>query len=172
MRVRQTRSAFSTPHSAAETASSIQMKEVIRSPDDEVLLSELAFDLNDLITYEVSSIILVAEREQANPHGTFRCYMDPHTKAFFIEIPDENTANALTRSALLSILGLAEQAGAETVYVCVRNTLKRQDICLRDFLFLGFERLSAKEQAKISMTKTHQFLKYTVKSDEDDEEDF
>jgi len=140
------------------------------SPDDEILLTELTFDSKDMITYEISSVILVAEREQANPHGTFRCYMDPISKEFFIEIATEGTMNAFTQSALLNILGLAEEAGAETCYICVRKTVNNQEAYLRNFLFVGFQKLTEEEQTKISMTRTHGILKCSLKSD--DEEDF
>jgi len=139
------------------------------SPDDEILLTELAFDTKDITTYEVNSVILVAEREQANPHGKFRCYMDSNTKEFFIEIATEGTMTAFTQSALLNILELAEEAGAETCYICVRKTIKGQETYLRNFLFVGFEKLTEEEQKKISMTKTHGILKCSLNSNEDEE---
>jgi len=139
------------------------------SPDDEILLTELAFDTKDITTYEVNSVILVAEREQANPHGKFRCYMDSANKEFFIEIPNEGTMTAFTQSALLNILDLAEEAGAEICYICVRRTIKGQESYLRNFLFVGFEKLTEEEQKKISMTKTHGILKCSLNSSEEEE---
>lgn len=142
------------------------IKEVERTPDDEILLTELAFDLKNTITYEVSSVILVAEREQANPHGKFRCYMDPIAKEFFIEIPDEGTMSAFSKSALLNVMDLAEKAGAETIFMCVRKSVSRQEAYLKNFLFLGFQKLTAAEQKKISMTQTHSILKCALSSDD------
>jgi len=142
-----------------------KMRKVSISPDDEILLTELTFDAKNLTTYEISSVILVAEKEQANPYGTFRCYMDHTTKEFFIEIPNEGTMKAFHKSALLNTLELAEEAGAKTIYVCVRKTVERQEAYLRNFLFVGFEKLTAGEQKKISMTKTHGILKCSL-SDE------
>jgi hypothetical protein len=139
------------------------------SPDDEILLTELAFDTKDITTYEVNSIILVAEREQANPHGKFRCYMDSANKEFFVEIATEGTMTAFTQSALLNILDLAEEAGAETCYICVRKTIKGQENYLRNFLFVGFQKLTEEEQKKISMTKTHGIMKCSLNSDDDEE---
>jgi len=144
-----------------------KLKEVLRSPDDEILLTELTFDRKDIITYEIDSVILVAEKEQANPSGKFRAFMDPTTKEFFVDISNEGTMNSFTRSALLITLGLAEEAGAEKVYMCVRKTVKSQGAYLRNFLFVGFTKLTEEEQKKISMTKTHSILKYNVKSEED-----
>jgi len=146
------------------------LKKVQMSPDDEILLTELAVDTKNMITYEISSVILVAEREQANPHGKFRCYMDSTTKEFFIEIASEGTMTAFSQSALLNIMGLAEEAGAETCYICVRKTIKGQEAYLRNFLFVGFEKLTEEEQKKISMTKTHGILKCSLKSSDDDED--
>jgi len=142
------------------------------SPDDEILLTELTFDTKDMVTYEVSSVILVAEREQANPHGKFRCYMDSTNKEFFIEIATEGTMTAFTQSALLNIMGLAEEAGADTCYICVRNTVQNQGTYLRNFQFVGFEKLNEEELKKISMTRTHGILKCSLKSEEDEEEDY
>jgi len=146
------------------------LKKVQMSPDDEILLTELAVDTKDMITYEISSVILVAEREQVNPHGKFRCYMDSTTKEFFIEIASEGTMTAFSQSALLNIMGLAEEAGAETCYICVRKTVKGQEAYLRNFLFVGFEKLTEEEQKTISMTKTHGILKCSLKSSDDDED--
>lgn len=140
------------------------------SPDDEILLTELTFDTKDMITYEISSVILVAEKEQANPHGKFRCYMDSTTKEFFIEIATEGMMNAFTQSALLNIMGLAEDAGAETCYICVRKTVKSQEAYLRNFLFVGFQKLTEEEQKKISMTRTHGIMKCSLKSDDEEED--
>jgi len=145
------------------------MRKVETSPDDEILLTELAFDVKPITTYEVNSVVLVAEREQAKPYGKFRCFMDHTTKEFFIEIPDEGTMNAFTQSALINILDLAEEAGAEACYICVRNTISKQDSYLRNFLFVGFNKLSAEEQKKISMTKTHGILKCSLKGDEEED---
>jgi len=119
-----------------------------------------------MITYEISSVILVAEKQQSNPHGRFRCYMDPTTQEFFIEIPNEGTMTAFSQSALLNTLRLAEDAGAETCYICVRKTVQNQGAYLRTFLFVGFEKLTEEEQKKISMTKTHGILKCSLKSDD------
>jgi len=138
------------------------------NPDDEILLTELTFDQKEISTYEISSVILVAERQQVNPNGKFRCFMDVAAKEFFIEIPNEETMNAFTQSALLSILRLAEEAGAETCYICVRNTVNNKESYLRNFLFVGFEKLNQAEQKKISMTKTHGILKCALSSDEDE----
>lgn len=142
------------------------MKKVDRNPEDEILLTELAFDSKNTITYEISSVILVAEREQDNPNGTFRCYMDEASREFFVEIPNDGTMSAFTRSALLNVMDLAAEAGAETMYICVRKTVAKQEAYLKNFLFLGFQKLTAQEQGKISMTKTHGILKCSLNGDD------
>lgn len=147
------------------------MRKVTRNPDDEILLTELAFDSKNTITYEISSVILVAEKEQSNPHGKFRCYMDESSGEFFVEIPNEGTMTAFSRSALLTVMDLAEKAGAETIYICVRKTVSKQEAYLKNFLFLGFEKLTEREQKKISMTQTHGILKCSLKSNGDDYDD-
>jgi hypothetical protein len=150
-----------------EVSETPKINKVERSPDDEILLTELTFDCKDMITYEISSVILVAEKHQSNPNGTFRCYMDSETKEFFIEISSEATMVAFTQSALLNTMKLAEDAGAETCYICVRKDVKNQDSYLRNFLFVGFEKLREAEQKKISMTRTHRMLKCSLKNEVD-----
>jgi len=140
------------------------------SPEDEILMTELTFDTKGITTYEINSVILVAEKVQANPHGTFRCYMDHAAREFFIEISTEETMLAFTQSALLNIMHLAEEAGALTCYVCVRNTVQNQGTHLRNFKFVGFEKLNEQELKKISMTRTHGILKSSLKTDEDEED--
>lgn len=173
-RVALIRAAFSVKSTFIEkdAPNTPKLVEVALSPDDEILMTELTFDAKGITAYEISSVVLVAEREQANPHGTFRCYMDHAAREFFIEIPTEETMHAFTQSALLNIMGLAEEAGADTCYICVRDTVKNQETYLRNFQFVGFEKLNQEEQKKISMTRTHGILKCSLKSGEDEEEDY
>jgi len=141
-----------------------QLKKMVRSPSDEVLLTELAIDAKDITIYDITSVILVGEKAESKPHGEFKCYLDNTTKEFFIEITDKTKLEAMTKSALLNILDLAETAYAETVYICVRKTLDSQALSafMKAFLFIGFTQLSAEEQKNISMTQTHTLLKYQV----------
>jgi hypothetical protein len=173
LRVAQIRAAFSVKSTFVEKPAPFtpKLKEVALSPDDEILMTELTFDAKGITAYEISSVILVAEREQANPHGTFRCYMDQAAREFFIEIPTEETMHAFTQSALLNIMGLAEEAGAYTCYIAIRNTVQNQETYLKNFQFVGFEKLNEEELKKISMTRTHGLLKCALKSDEEEEEE-
>jgi len=121
-------------------------------------------------TCAINSVILVAEQQQANPHGTFRGFMDLQSKEFFVEIPDEGSLKMFNRSALLTIMKMAVEVGAETMLICLRKTIEKPD-CLKTFLFLGFEKLTAGEQKKISMTKTHRILKCNLKGGDDEDEE-
>jgi len=147
------------------------MTQVERSPEDEILLTELALDDKEFIAYEISSKILFAERAEENPHGNFRCFIEPKTKEFFIEIADEGIMKLFNKSELINVMKLAEGIGAETVYVCVRKTIQKQGAYLKTFLFLGFEKLTAEEQKEISMTRTHNLLKYSVHFDDEEQDD-
>jgi len=137
---------------------------MVRSPSDEVLLTELAIDAKDITIYDITSVIYVGEKAESKPHGEFKCYMDNTTQEFFIEITDKTKLEAFTKSALLNILDVAENAGAETVYICIRKTLDIRALSafFKTFLFIGFAQLSSEEQKKISMTQTHTLLKYQV----------
>jgi len=143
---------------------------MVRSPSDEVLLTELAIDAKDMTIYDISSVILVGEQTEVNPHGEFKCYMDNSTKEFFIEITNKTKLEAFTKSAVLNILDVAEEAGAETAYICIRKSLdsKESSTFLKNFMFIGFVQLSTEEQKKISMTQTHTLLKYKIKGEDDD----
>jgi len=143
------------------------MKQVERSPEDEILLTELALDTREFITYEISSKILFQEKAEENPHGNLTCFYESEAKEFFIEIADEDTMSMFNKSELINVMKLAESTGADTVYVCVRKTIQKQGTYLKNFLFLGFEKLSTEEQQEISMTRTHNILKYTVHSDDE-----
>lgn len=144
------------------------MKKVLRSPEDEILLTELAFDEKNFVTYEINPVILVAE-EQTNNNKPIRCFLEPKTKEFFVEISEEESIKIFVRSTLITIMKLAESAGAEKMYVCVRKTLDKPEVYLKTFLFLGFEKLTLEEQKKISITKTHAILKCNLTEEEDDE---
>jgi hypothetical protein len=143
------------------------MTKVIRSPSDEILLTELAFDSKDMEIFEISSSILMAEKEKANPKGNFRCFMDNDSKEFFVEIDSADAIKMFSSSTLLNVLDLAEQAGAIVAYICLRRTIEKKSAYLKPFLFLGFQQLSEEEQKEISMTRTHSMLKYAIGDQED-----
>jgi len=143
------------------------MNKVPRSPFDEILLTELAFDSKDMDIYEISSSILLIEKEQANPKGDFTCFMDNSSKEFFIEISTVDAIKMFSTSTLLNIFQLAENAGAAVVYICLRKTIEKKSAYLKNFLFVGFEQLSEEEQRKISMTRTHSMLKYSLGDQEE-----
>jgi hypothetical protein len=165
LRGAQTRRVFSVRRAqqqGKEAPEALTMRKVSRSPFDEIVLTELTFDSKAMEIYEISSSILMAEKEQANPKGNFRCFMDNNSKEFFIEISTLDAIKMLPSSILLNVLELAEQAGATVAYICLRKTIEKKATYLKNFLFLGFEQLSEEEQQKISMTRTHGMLKYKI----------
>jgi len=108
----------------------------------------------------------MAEQEQAT-NGNFRCFMDKDSKEFFIEISSAESMKMFTSSILVNVLELSEQAGATTVYICLRRVIEKKNAYLKNFLFVGFQQLTEAEQKKISMTRTHSMLKYSVEDQED-----
>mmetsp|Transcript_13897 Transcript_13897/g.11869 ORF Transcript_13897/g.11869 Transcript_13897/m.11869 type:complete len:134 (-) Transcript_13897:156-557(-) len=133
-----------------------------------MLLTELAVDSDEIVTYEISSLIMVREQVQGE-NGKFKCYMNQKTMDFYIEIPDEKTIKSLSSSTLINMLELAENANAENVYVCLRKDAEFSKSSLRSFKFVGFFELTVEEQSKITMSETHNILKYVVNNSEDDE---
>src|SRR5688572_21400566 len=93
--------------------------EMVRTPSDEFLLTELAIDRKDITIYDISSLILV--RETATPFNKFKCYMDHTTQEFFIEVTDDTPLATFTKSTVLNFLSVAEKEGAQKVYICVRQ---------------------------------------------------
>lgn len=142
------------------------MKPLVRTPSDEILLTELALDDKNISIYDISSIIVVGEKE-SKAYGQFKCFMDHDEKKFYIEISSIRTLESLTQSSLLNLLDLAEKSGAEKVYVCCRKTLGDIKYYLKTFVFVGFSQLTAEEQKEISMTQTHTILGYDVLGDEE-----
>lgn len=132
-----------------------------------MLLTELAFESEEIVTYEISSLIMVREQVQSE-NGKFKCFMNQKTMEFYIEIPDEETIKSITSSALLNILELAEKNSAEVVYVCLRKNADINKSCLRSFKFVGFDELDEEEQQKITMSETHNILKYIVNPEDDE----
>lgn len=129
-----------------------------------------------------STLTLLTQGEKkTKEHGQFKCFMDHDEKKFYIEIATTKTLEALTRSALLNLLTLAEQVGSEKVYVCLRKTLgdisksdtqeSNAKACLeyylKTFMFIGFKQLTEEEQKEISMTQTHYLLSYDVRGEEE-----
>jgi len=155
----------SSSSSKGISAYTSQMKRMVMSPSDEVLLTELAIDHKDITIYDITSVICVGEVAESKPYGEFKCYMDNITKEFFLEITNKTKLESITQSALLNILDVAEKNGALTVIVCIRNSLLKDRAIvhiLKSFIYIGFMQLSEEDQKIISMTRTHALLKYTV----------
>jgi len=144
-----------------------EFKQLKRTPSDEILLTELALDDKNITIYDITSVILVGEKETKEPHGTFKCFMYHDEKKFYIEIATTRALEALTKSSILNLLTFAEQAGAEKAYVCCRKTLGDISYYLKTFLFIGFTQLSEDDQQEISMTQTHFLMCYDVLADQD-----
>jgi len=129
------------------------------------------FDARELITYDITSSILMAEEEHEDPNATLRCYMDTDAKEFFIEVSTKESMDAFTKSTFINIVKLAEQNGAEVVYICLKKSIENKNSYLKSFLFLGFEKLSNEEQKSMSKTRTHSLLKYNINNQEDEDEE-
>jgi len=142
-------------------------KTLKRTPSDEILLTELALDEKNITIYDITSVILVGEKESKEPHGSFKCFMDHDEKKFYIEIATTKTLQALTQSATLNLLSFAETVGAEKIYVCYRKSLGDIRYYLKTFMFIGFQQLTEEEQKEISMTQTHFLLSEDVLGDEE-----
>jgi hypothetical protein len=169
LRAAQNGSAFSigrNQQQEKEVPKALTLTKVVRSPSDEITLTELACDSKDIETLEINLSILMAEEEQANPKGNFRCFMDNNSKEFFIEIANVDAIKTFTSSVLVNVLELAEQAGSTTVYICLRKNIEKKSAYLKSFLFVGFQQLTEEEQNKISMTRTHSILKYSADGQE------
>lgn len=154
-----------SPKVAAESQNSNpQMRKIKRTPSDEFLLTELAIDRKNITIYDISSLILVREKE--THFNKFKCYMDHTTAEFFIEATDTTPIEAFTRSTFLKLLETAEAEGAEKVYMCIREDIKDHKSFLRTFAFLGFKKLTPGEQELVSITDTHTLMVYDLKEDE------
>nr|BAG12781.1 hypothetical protein [Sorogena stoianovitchae] len=138
-----------------------------RTPSDEILLTELALDDKNLTIYDISSVIVVGEKESKQPHGQFKCFMDHDEKKFYLEVSSVKTLEALTRSSLLNLLALAKKADADKIYVCCRKTLGDIRSYLKNLVFVGFTQLSVSEQRTISMTQTHFIMGCDLAAEDD-----
>ena len=52
--------------------------------------------------------------------------MDNTSQEFFIEITNKTKLEAFTRSSMLNLLEVAEEANAETVYICIRKSVDQK----------------------------------------------
>jgi len=129
-----------------------------------MLLTELAIDSKDFTIFDISPLILVRERE-LNFGGKFKCYMDNETKEFFVEVNSASHLQAFNKSVVLNMLDVAEKAGAEKFYICIRNDIKEHSAFLKAFGFIGFRKLKPQEQKNISMTMTHTLIVYNLKDE-------
>ena len=139
------------------------MRKLQRTPSDEILLTELAWDEKDVSIYDITSCILVGERANVqSPFGKLKCYLDHDSKEFFIEINEKTPLKVFTRSVLLNLLDLAEKEGATKLYACLRRGTQNLEQFVKAFLFVGFTKLEEEEMKKVSMTQTHILVQYSL----------
>lgn len=144
------------------------MRELERTPSDEILLTELAWDEKDVSIYDITSVILVGERATVqSPYGKLKCYLDQESKEFFIEINETTPLKLFTRSVLLNLLDLAEKEGAKKLYACLRRGTQNLEQFVKAFLFVGFMKLDDEEMKAVSMTQTHILLQYDLEEEKD-----
>jgi hypothetical protein len=144
------------------------MRKLQRTPSDEILLTELAWDDKDVSIYDITSVILVGERASVqSPFGKLKCYLDHESKEFFIEINESTPLKVFTRSVLLNILDLAEREGAKKLYACLRRGTHNLEQFVKAFLFVGFMKLDEEEMKQVSMTQTHILVQYNLEEEEE-----
>ena len=77
-----------------------------------MFLTELNIDSKDITIYDISSLILVAEKIQ-NSLGNLKCYMDNETYEFYVEVSNDAQLPIFNKTFVLNMLDLAESAGAQ-----------------------------------------------------------
>ena len=68
----------------------IGFKQLERSPSDELLLTELTWDLKDFTPYEISAEVIVGEHPLSASFNSFKCFLNESQKECFIEITEED----------------------------------------------------------------------------------
>jgi hypothetical protein len=64
--------------------------------------------------------------------------MDNVTSEFYVEVCSDDQISTFSKTVLLNMLDLAEKAGAEKFYVCVRKEISSHDAFVRKFCLSGF----------------------------------
>lgn len=68
--------------------------------------------------------------------------MDNITKEFYVEVSSDLQIENFNRSSVLNMLDLAEKAGADKFYICVRKNIEKHNALVKKFSFIGFRKLS------------------------------
>lgn len=115
-----------------------------------MLLTQLALDKKDIIIYDIASSIYLGEKKRNTPLFTFKCFFDSQSLNFFVELSNKSPFEHLTKSTFLKILDIAEELGAERVYVCIDNKVNDIGTKIQTLLFVGFKKLYGEELDEIS----------------------
>ena len=143
------------------------ISEKLRSPSDEVLLTELALDTHDITIYDLNSIISLGGSVTA-AFAHFKCFMDHQTKEFFIEVNADTPLRVFTKSTLLRMLELAESEKAKWVYVCISNDIDEMSAFKKTFSFVGFAPRGSDRHHSLLKTETHSVLQCCLEEEEEE----
>jgi hypothetical protein len=141
------------------------MREMVRTPSDEFLLTELAIDRKDITIFDISTVFML--REQVVPYKKFKCYMDHTTAEFFIEITHLTPLKTFTPNTVLALLDKAEKEGAKTAYFCIRQNIPEYRAFVKSFTAIGLKMLSEGEQEKVTISNTHSLMRYDLSNEGD-----
>lgn len=96
---------------------------------------------SQLSSLEVTNFVLT--QSASNSAENWNAFMLHSSNQFFVKVPD---VKQLSKSSLLTLLGLVEELGVHEVFVCVPATSVNCDYLVSEFVSLDFELVSPRSQ--------------------------
>ena len=153
--------------------------ELIRSPSDEILLTELGIDCRETIVYDISALVSFGKGIFKRLDEDVKCYFDVDKKEFFIELDENTPYSSFSRQMFMKIIEIAEEANAKKIYACIRNSMPDKSKIydyfviniflgkyVKTFLYIGFKQLSLEEAKMVSYCETHSLMCCELKNEE------
>jgi hypothetical protein len=137
-----------------------------RTPEDEMLLTEAGIDDENIIIYDITGLYTDVNTEVI--HSKLKCFKNENEHDFYLILDEEDQVNKFNSAFLLTILKYMKTQQANRFIICLRkdlssSTRKRTDKNLR---FIGFRKLSKREQKVITITETHSLYNIVVDEEE------
>jgi len=139
-----------------------QVNRLRRTPEDEMLLTECGIDSKDVIIYDITGLYTNVTAEVV--HNKLKCFKNENDKDFYLILDDDTQVCKFNSTFLLIMLKYMKSQKANRFIICLRKELNK-DISHKfnkSLRFIGFRKLSRKEQKLISITETHSLYSISV----------
>lgn len=132
-----------------------EVRRLRRTPSDEMLLTEVGIDSEDIVIYDISGLYCDITTEVV--HCRIKCFKNKNENGFFLILDDSEQIKRFTSTFLITLLQYVSTQNANRLIICLRKDLDSKDKVKmnKSLRFIGFRKMSKGEQKTVSITETH-----------------